>query len=131
MKKITLLLAVIIINIFAHAQDQSVSDMEKKHEVSIIEDTPDQSQTKAFSFSSVLIKTDASKNFTDLYFQDSKEYASKNIFSVYTEKHPKGYFQINAYNNSLPYDAANGFSLGKWNKKGFKMNISLGGKCGL
>ncbi|QEE48949.1 hypothetical protein FUA48_04950 [Flavobacterium alkalisoli] len=132
MKKITLLLALFLVTISAYAQEKEISDIEKKQEVSIIEKTPEPLQSKDFSFASSLFKSDYNKNYTGLYFQGAKIHSTENIFSVYAEKHPEEYSLINTYNNGSRYDATDGFSLGKWNnKKGFTMNISLGGKCGL
>lgn len=133
MKKIALLLAFILLQVSAYAQEKVVSDTEKKHEISIRGETPRPLQSKDFTFAPIVFESDYNKNYTGLYFQQTKKHAAENILSVYTDKkQPEEYLYINTYNNSSYYDAADGFSLGRWNnKKGFALDISLGGKCGL
>lgn len=131
MKKIILLLALILITISVNAQEQGVSNLDKKYKASITGETSEHLQNEGFSFASFLFESEYNKNYTDLYFQESKKHTSNNFFSMYVEKYPEGHFSINTYSNSPSDDASNGFSLGKWNnKKGVELNISLGGKCG-
>ena len=135
MKKIAFLLLLILLNISAYAQEEGISDIETKQVVAT-----EQLQSKDFSFASMSFELDCSKNYTktsgftrfaDLYFQDSNEYSDNDFFSVGVKKQPIQEFNLNTYNYTVK-DYADGFSLGKWNnKKGFNMDISLGGKCGL
>ena len=132
MKKIAFLL-LILLNISAYAQEEGISDIETKQVVAI-----EQLQSRDFSFASMSFESDYSKNyikkpgstsFTELYFQDSKEYADKDFFSGGVKK-PMQEFNLGTYNYTVK-DYTDAFSLGKWNnKEGFEMNISLGGKCG-
>ena len=134
MKKIAFLLLLILLNISAYAQEEGVSDIETKQEVAT-----DELKSIDFSFASVSSELDYSKNytktsgltsFTELYFLDSKEYADKDFFSVGV-KNPMQEFNLGTYNYTVK-DYTDAFSLGKLNnEKGFEMNISLGGKCGL
>jgi hypothetical protein len=130
MKKITLLLVLILIKISACAQEGKIADIQKNYDVFTIEQTPDILKTNDFSFASVLFKPGYNKNFTDLYLQESEKYPPGNFSLTKVEKHPLSYL-INTYSDTAN-DYTNGFSLGKWNNnKGFELNISLGGKCGL
>ncbi|MEE1899136.1 hypothetical protein V1389_12350 [Flavobacterium rakeshii] len=132
MKKIILLLALILLKISAYGQKEEVSDLEKKHKVSIAEDVPEQLESEGFSFASVLFESESDKNYINPYSQESNKYKSNNFFSMYAEKHPEENFSINTQNYNRYNDPSNGFSLGKWNnKKGVVLDISLGGKCGL
>src|SRR5690606_32735296 len=132
MKTTTLLLMLILIKFSAYAQEERISVVEKKQVVFTVKETPEELQSRNFSFSAFSFEFDYNKNhtktpifnrFTDLYFQGSKEYPDENFFSMYVKKQPEQEFNLGTYNYTVK-DYADGFSLGKWNsKKGFELDI--------